>query len=321
MPPYFDQYFFGFFRLFFYRLLTGEMSPLMPDEIQASVLMVLAASSALVGSFLVLRKMTMLANSLSHTVLLGIVIAYLLVGGGIGGEHLQLNLPSLLVASLLMGLFTVFLTEWLTQSVRLQEDAATGLVFTTLFALGLLAVTVFTRSAHIGTESVMGNVDALHADDLKLALLIFALNASTILLFYKEFKITSFDPLLAQTLGISPLLFNYLLMGEASFAIIGSFRSTGVLMVLAFLVIPPLTARLFTHRLHTLILLSIAFGSLTSLISVALSRHLLSVHGIAVSTAGLTTTLMTTLFALSALWQKALPQRFTNLKSTKLFFY
>lgn len=297
MNPYFGQDFFGFFILFFQRIFSGAIFNPTTDEVQALVLMGVSAASSLIGSFLVLRKMTMLANSLSHTILLGIVGAFLLVGGD--KETLQLNIPSLLIAAFAMGLITVFLTEWLTSSVKLQEDAATGLVFTTLFALGIIAVTVLTRSSHIGQEAVMGNVDALHVSDLKLVYTVFFINLVVMLLFFKEFVITSFDPGLAKILGISVPLFSTLLMMEASFVTIASFRSTGVLMVLSFLVIPPLIARLYTHKLKKMLIIAALLGPFISLIGVALSRHLLSVQGVAVSTSGLIVVLLTLSFALS----------------------
>lgn len=298
MNPYSNVDFFGFIKLFFLRLISGALFEPATDEIQVLVLMGVALSGSLVGTFLVLRKMTMLANSLSHTILLGIVLAYFLAGGT--RETLHVGTAPLLIAALFMGFVTVFLTQWLTSIVKLQEDASIGLVFTTLFALGIIAVSVLTRSSHIGTEAVMGNVDALHRDDLVLVFWVTLFNLAVVLLFFKELKLVSFDPILAASLGFSVPFFNILLMGQASFAIIGSFRSTGVLMVLAFLVIPPLTARLFTHHLGKMIIFSALIGIGGSLISVALSRHLLSVNGVAVSTAGLTVTLLTIFFGVFA---------------------
>lgn len=299
MNPYFGQDFFSFFIIFFKRVLTGDIAYLATDEVQALVLMGVSLTAGMVGSFLVLRKMTMLANSLSHTILLGIVGAFLLIGGD--KETLYLNIPSLLAAALGMGFVTVILTHWLTHSVKLQEDASMGIVFTSLFALGIVAVTVLTRSSHIGQEAVMGNVDALHPSDLKLVFSVLVINFTILVLFFKEFVITSFDPNLARLLGFSVPVFSALLMAEASFAVIGSFRSTGVLMVLAFLVIPPLTARLYTHRLSSLIIIASVIGPVISLIGVALARHFLTVQGMAVSTSGLIVLLLTLFFVFSVI--------------------
>lgn len=294
--PYSGQTFFGFLfevLIRFWDFIRGDlpMDRLAADEIQIIVLVGVAASSALVGTFLVLRKMTMLANSLSHTILVGIVIAFLITSNGVVGdahEHSQLiNVQSMLFASLIMGLVTTFLTELLTRWGKLQEDASTGIVFTSLFSIGVIAVTVLTRNAHIGTEVVMGNVDALQLDDCKLVYIVLLINVLLFSVFFKEYKITTFDRGLSRSFGISPTFFNYLLMTQVSATAIGAFRAVGVLMVLAFITGPALTARLLTHDLKKMLLLAVGIGSGASLIGVALSRHILSVYGIALSTAGL----------------------------------
>ncbi len=273
--------------------LTGNLSwkNLASDEIQLLVLTAVSASAALVGCILILRRMTMLANALSHTILIGIVIAFLFTryGWTTGHDHASGMLPisTLLIAALVTGLLTSFLTQFLTKTVRLQEDASIGLVFTTLFALGIILVTVLTRDAHIGTEVVMGNVDALHLDDSLLAYLILAGNIVLFTLFFKEYRITTFDPGLAQALGFSVLFFDYLLMIQVSATAISAFRAVGVLMVLAFITGPGLTARLLTHDLKKMLVLAVFLAIGASFVGVALSRHLLTVYGMAFSTAGM----------------------------------
>lgn len=275
-------------RFFHFLTVKLSLSDLAADEIQIIVLVCVAISSALVGSFLVLRRMTMLANSLSHTILLGIVLAFLLTQENFSESHHQtINVQVMLLAALIMSLLTAFLTEFLNKVIRLQEDASTGLVFTSLFALGIILVTLLTRNAHIGAEVVMGNVDALHIHDVQLVLVILGINAVAFLLFFKEFKITTFDSGLATALGISTLFFNYLLMTLVSATAIGAFRAVGVLMVLAFMTGPPLMARMLTHDLKRMLLLSAGLGSLASILGVAISRHLLSVNDLALSTGGL----------------------------------
>lgn len=291
--PYQGQNFFEFIVHFFQRiffLLTGQLPfhRLASDEIQVLVLCGVAISSAMVGTFLVLRRMTMLANSLSHTILMGIVIAYFF-STHIGLHEHHHSIPpmtSMLVGSLIMGFITAFLTEFLTKKGRLQEDASTGLVFTSLFALGVILVTVLTRDAHIGTEAIMGNVDALHLSDLSWVYLVAFVNFVLFALFFKEFQITSFDSSLSLAMGISPFLFNYLLMAQVSATSITSFRAVGVLLVLAFMTGPALAARLFTRRLKSMMILACLFGILCSLFGVAFSRHFLSNYGIALSTSG-----------------------------------
>lgn len=291
--PYSGQTFFGFFVQLALRLwgwVSGKLTAadIVSDEVQMLVLIGVAASSALVGTFLILRKMTMLANSLSHTILIGIVLAFLWTYGvSETAEHIgAIDLPVLLFAAWIMGIVTTFLTELLTKSVRLQEDASTGIVFTSLFAVGVIAVTVLTRSIHIGIEAVMGNVDALQLNDCKLVYFILGINLVLFVLFFKEFKITTFDPGLSRALGVNPEFFNYLLMTQVSLTAIGAFRAVGVLMLLAFITGPALTARLLTHSLGKMLALAVLIGALASLFGVAWSRHMLSVYGVALSTSG-----------------------------------
>lgn len=297
--PYHNQTFWGFFVQLFVRLwgfLTGQLTSehLVSDEIQVLVLSGVAISSALVGTFLVLRRMTMLANSLSHTILMGIVLAYFFtaIRPSQDPAHLGFIAPmeAMIVASLITGFLTAFLTEFLTKTGQLQEDASVGLVFTSFFALGVTLVTILTRDAHIGTEAVMGNADALHGSDLFWVYCILLINVSVFAFFFKEFQLTTFDPYLAFALGFSPAVFNYLLMAQVSITTITAFRAVGVILVLAFMTGPVLTVRLFTHRLKSLLIGAAFTGALAACCGVALTRHFLTVYGMALSTSGVVVT-------------------------------
>lgn len=320
--PYFGKDFMGFILLFFHRIyewMTGKIhvGDFASDEIQVFVLSLVGCASALVGSFLVLKKMTMLANSLSHTILLGIAVAYIILLPFIPETEAHahaLNIKTLLIAALLTGLLTTVLTQMMTHLLHLQEDASTGLVFTTLFALGIVLVTVFTRNTHLGTEAIMGNVDALHLNDLKLIFWITLFDFAVIALFFKEFKMTTFDASLADAQGFSSSFFNYLLMVLTSATVIGAFRAVGVLLVLAFLVGPVITARILTHRLKILLLVAIVIGIAASIVSVALSRHLLSVYHAPLSTAGLASTVLGVIYFIVLASQRVVQSRKRRVK-------
>jgi manganese/zinc/iron transport system permease protein len=290
--PYYGQQFLEFIWTFLQRVvlfLKGNLSieQLASDEIQVLVLVGVAISSALLGTFLVLRRMTMLANSLSHTILIGIVIAYFISLPQAAAALGQIApMQAMLLASLFTGIITTFLTEFLTKMGRIQEDASTGLVFTSLFAIGIILVTLLTRNAHIGIEAVMGNADALQYQDLFWVYAIVFFNVMICFLFFKEFTLTTFDPYLAYAMGFSPLFFNYLLMAQVSATTITSFRAIGVLLVLAFITGPPLIARLLTYRLSSILILSISIGTFCAFMGVAITRHILTVYGIALSTSG-----------------------------------
>lgn len=308
--PYAQADFFGFFSTLFHRiyqwLIGVNELKLASDEVQMLVLIGISLSAGLVGCFLVLRRMTMLANALCHTILLGIVGAYLLVIGWQADQtdSLNLHLEVLIAASIVTGILTAYLTEFLTRTARLQEDASTGLVFTSLFALGIVIVTLLTRNVHIGVEVVMGNVDALHPDDIQMVYWIFGCNLLLVVLFYKEYLLTTFDRGLARSLGYSVGFFNYLLMTQAAMTVVGAFRAVGVLLVLAFITGPVLTARLWTHDLKKMLVLSCCFGCITSIIGVAVSRHLLSVYGLAFSTAGIIVCLLFVLFSATLVYKR-----------------
>lgn len=296
MNPYYNLDFFSFMKVFFQRLMTLQIFDPAADEIQIIVLSLVALSAVFTGTFLVLKKLTMLANSLSHTLLVGIAFVFWISFK----EHGSISMGPLMIASLIMAFITVFLTRFMIQTLGLKEDAATGLVFTSLFALGLVMVNLLTRSSHVGIEAVMGNVDALQLADIFPIFLVTLLNATLFTLFFKGFKVVAFDPLFAEFLGFSILFFDYLLLSLTALSLISSFRAVGVLMVLAFLTAPVLAAKFHVKKLTHLICYAAFLGVITSLVAVALSRHLLTVRDLSVSTAGLAVILLAAIFVLHA---------------------
>ena len=296
--PYSDQGFFGFFCVLVRRLLLffcGEDGgPIASDEIQCVVLLCLGLSLAFLGSFLVLQQMTMLANALSHTLLVGIILAALILRT-LGAEGVfvpVLSVKVLWIAACITGFLTTWLTERLTQKWHLPEDGSIAFVFTTLFALGILLVTLFTRNMHLGVEAVMGNIDALHVNDIKLSFLFSLVVVLVFLLLFRGFFAMSFDRTFAKTLGFPVRGLNHLLMVLTAGGAIVSFRAVGVLLFLAFLAGPVLMARMWTHSLKKLIFYSFCISSFCSLIAIALSRHIFTTFKTPVSTAGLVVTVI-----------------------------
>lgn len=300
MNPYIGEDFFGFFSVLLHRFflfLTGGLpiEHLASDEIQCVVLVCLGVALAFLGPFLVLKQMTMLANALSHTILLGIVIAFLLFHsffsiGSVEGSFTSMKI--LWIAALFSGVLTVLLTQFLTQILHLQEDASIGLVFTTLFALGITLVTVYTKNLHLSAEAVMGNIDALHWDDIKIAGTLAATICFLMVFFFKGFYLSTFDSSFAKSLGWPVAFFNYLLMVLTAAGSIASFRAVGVLLFLSFLVGPVLISLKYSLSIRKLIWLSFVVSASSSLISVALSRHILTVYQVPISTSGLVVTVL-----------------------------
>jgi manganese/zinc/iron transport system permease protein len=295
MNPYSGASWFSFFGTFFGRLFaiaealwTG--GPLATDEVQVLVLGALGICCGLLGSLLVLRRMTMLANSLSHTILLGIVAAFLLARYGIQGEVLEqgpLPVWALMLASGITAVLTTFLTDALTRWFRLSEEASTGLVFTALFAAAIVAVTLFTRNAHIGIEIVMGNADGLSRGDVTLAGWVLGCNAIAVLFLFRSYLATTFDAGFSSLIGFRPALISYVLMAQVGLSVVAGFRAVGVLMVLAFLVGPPLAARGWVRSLRGLMLASSVLGGGAGLLAVATARGLLTAFRLPLSTGAL----------------------------------
>jgi len=236
-----------------------------------------AASCALVGSFLVLRKMALLGDAISHAVLPGIVIAFFLTGN-------RAALPMVLGAGAL-GVVTVLLVELFNRSRRLKEDASIGVVFPALFSIGVILISRYANQVDLDLDCVLYGEIAYTPWDVLFwgprsfgpkALWVtggvLLLNALFVSLFYKELKISTFDPELAASLGFSPTLLHYGLMTVVSVTVVGSFESVGAILVVAMLVVPPATAFLLTDRLSRMLLLAVGFGLISAVAGYWLAR-------------------------------------------------
>lgn len=221
-------------------------------------------SCGIVGCFLILRKMAMLADAISHTVLLGIVLAYL-VSHSLEGIYM-------LVGAGIIGLLTAFLVQVLDTS-GVQSDAAIGVVFTSLFAFGVILLSAFAGQVHLDVNhALMGEItfipwDTLTINGMELGPsavwmlgIVLILNLTLIFLFYKEIKISSFDPAMATAIGIPVVFIHYLLMSMVSITTVASFDSVGAILVVAMLIVPGATAYLLTDRLLIMLLISAFIG-------------------------------------------------------------
>jgi manganese/zinc/iron transport system permease protein len=296
--PYISTNIITFFKVLVSRFLffikgQGGINDLFVDEVQIVTLVMVAISCALIGVFLVMRRMTMLANALSHTVLIGIVIAYAFTSKSFDFSYM--NISTLFIAAGISGVITVVFSEVFHRYLHLQKDASVGIVFTSLFALGVVLVSLLSKNSRICIEIITGNIDVLHKNDIKLVFMIFLINLFVVTIFFKELHAFVFDATFAKLLGIPILFFNCILMLQTSITVIGAFRVVGVVVVLSFITGPVLISRIFTKNIKSLIVVSTAVGIFVAVVSVALSRHFLSVNGIALSTSGI---LVVTLIAL-----------------------
>lgn len=292
MNPYWDSHFFSFIYLFVTRLpqiLLGNVS-LAQDELQIFVLCTMSISCGLLGVLLVLRKATMLANSLSHTILLGIVCVFLFQQAQ--GNFLEMHLSGYIIAAFITAIITSFTSTFLNKVLKVQQDASIGIVFTTLFSIGIILLTWFSPNAHIGAEIVMGNIDMLKIIDIKWLSLIALFNIGCIIFFYKYYLLITFDSQMAKVMKVAIGFFNFLFLLQLSTTVIGAFRVVGVVLVLAYIVGPFLIARLFIHQYNKLLWAAPLIGCAVSILSVAVARHILSAYTMAISTAGLCVTLL-----------------------------
>ena len=309
MNPYSGTNFIEFLYLFIMRcgkFLMGKLSyySLVSDEIQVIVLAGIGIMASIVGTFLVVRKTTMLANALSHTVLLGIVISYLIFFQSGLTHGLSMDIKTMVMSATIAAVITSFLTEFFHKAFQLRQDVSIGLVFTMLFALSITLVTIFSRNAHIGIEMIMGNVDALHLDDIKIIYGALGIIGIIALAFFREIVMATFDAVFSNSVGISSKWFHYLIVITTSIAIMCAFRCVGFILVLALLVGPPLIARQIVHSLSQIIYVSATLSVAFAISTVGISRHIFSTMKIPLSTSGIMITLILCTYIASSLLQR-----------------
>jgi manganese/zinc/iron transport system permease protein len=238
-------------------------------EIQAIAVLV-AVSCALVGVFLVLRRMALLSDAISHTVLLGIVLGFFATS--------SLTSPLLIVAATATGVLTVALVEALRRTRLVKEDAAIGLVFPALFSVAVILIARFADQVHLDTDAVLLGelafapfrrleIAGIDVGPITLWLMggILALDLGFVLLFYKELKLTTFDAALAASLGIAPGVVQYAFMTLVSVTAVGAFDAVGSILVVALMIAPPAAAYLLSDRLPVVIGLSALLGALSAI--------------------------------------------------------
>ncbi len=227
-----------------------------------------SGTCGLVGCFVILRRMALVGDAISHSLLPGITIAFLLTNS-------RDTLPMMLGA-IAAGVATVALIEAIRHSSRIKPDAAIGIVFSSLFAIGVILISAFADKIDLDAECVLyGELGFIPLQDVVMfggmeigpepvvRMAIIGLIAIGLLLsFFKEMLVTSFDPGLAASLGINPTRYQYGLTLFLSVVIVSSFESVGVVLVIAMIIFPGATAMLLTDRLPKAIWLSTLFSAL-----------------------------------------------------------
>lgn len=244
----------------------------------------------------------MVGDAISHAVLPGIVIAFLISG--------QRDSLTMLVGAGILGVITTFLIEFFHQKGNLQTDASIGVTFTWLFALGIILISVYAGQVDLDQDCVLHGEIAYVPIDLWITASgkiigpravfitgsVMIIVISFIAIGYKELFLTTFDPAFATVIGISTALWHYLLMGAVSLATVASFESVGAILVVALLIAPPATAYLLTEKFLPMLIITVLLGILISISGYYLA---VSIDG---SIAGAMSTVAGLLFALAFLF-------------------
>ncbi|MBM3449611.1 MAG: metal ABC transporter permease [Armatimonadetes bacterium] len=228
-----------------------------------------ASAAAIVGCFLVLRRMAMMSDAISHAILPGLVLGYFLAHGP--------NLFAGFLGASVAAVITVALVEGLQNTRRVAEQSAIGLVFPAMFALGTFLISRYFANVHLDTDAVLyGHIEFAAQDLLFLGNLnlgpqalwvmgfLLVMNLAFVIVLYKELKVATFDPGLAAAMGFSPVLLHYLLMAVVSITAVGAFTAVGAVLTVALMIVPAAAAYLLTDRLATTLGLAVAIGVLSA---------------------------------------------------------
>lgn len=208
----------------------------------------------ILGCFIFLRNMALVGDALSHAILPGVVAGFLVAGQSV---------LAFFTGSVIAGLIAAFLITYIQTKVKSKEDAAIGIVFTTLFSIGVIGISILTRQegVHLDLKDFLfGNVLAITPQDLWLtALVAFFVLFSTVVL-YRYLFISTFDQIIAKAMGVSTQVIHYFLMLLLSFTVVACLQSVGVILVVGMLILPASIAYTLTKRLHFMLIISAVIG-------------------------------------------------------------
>lgn len=239
------------------------LEPLQYDFIVRALLAagIVGVVCSILGVYIVLRGMAFLGDAMAHTILPGVVAAFLL------------GWP-LAVGALIMGVLTALGIGVLTERTALKEDTAIGVIFAGLFALGVAMLSLRGNYSIDLAHFLFGNLLGVSSGDLLLTAVLGVVVLVLIFLFYKEFLVISFDPVLAETLRLPTRFLNYLLLILIAVTIVVALQVVGVALMLAILVTPAATASFVTRRLPSMMIVSAVIGVFSGVVGVYASYYL-----------------------------------------------
>ncbi|CAM3111205.1 MAG: metal ABC transporter permease [Pseudolactococcus laudensis] len=213
--------------------------------------------SGVIGSFIILRGLSLMGDAISHAVLPGVAVAYML---GI----------NLLFGASIFGILAAMLIGYVASHSKLKNDTAIGIVFSAFYALGFILISLAESSSNLH-HILFGNVLAVSDNDLITTTCVLIAVILFVVIFYKELLITSFDETFAQTYGLKTQMVHYALMLMLTLVTVSSLQTVGIILVVAMLITPAATAFLWTNKLHWMLVDSAIFGALAALIGLFLS--------------------------------------------------
>ena len=213
--------------------------------------------SGVIGSFIILRGMSLMGDAISHAVLPGVAVSYML-----GGSYM--------IGASIFGIMAAGLIGFVTQKSKLKNDTAIGIVFSSFFALGIILIS-FAESSTDLYHILFGNVLAVRPSDMYTTLAVAVAVILFVVLFYKELLISSFDPVMAQAYGLKVQVIHYALMFFLTLVAVSSLQTVGTILVVAMLVTPAATAYLLTDKLSTMIVIASSLGAISAVIGLFFS--------------------------------------------------
>ena len=212
---------------------------------------VIGAVAGILGCFIILRGMSLMGDAISHAVLPGVALSFIL---GI----------NFFIGALVFGLLASFLIAFVNQNSTIKGDTAIGITFSSFLALGVILIGVAKSSTDL-FHILFGNILAVQDIDLLITLVVSVIVVVVILAYFKELQVTSFDPVFAQSTGMNVQFYHYLLMFLLALVSITAMQSVGTVMIVALLITPAATAYLYSNRLKIMLILAAIFGSLSSI--------------------------------------------------------
>ncbi|NBJ69519.1 MULTISPECIES: metal ABC transporter permease [Clostridia] len=210
-----------------------------------------------IGSFIVLRGMALMGDAVSHAVLPGVAISYML---GINYFY----------GAVLTGILSAIGIGIISQNSRVKNDSSIGIVFSAAFAFGIILITL-AQSATDLTQILFGNVLSVRSSDMWLTIIVGVVVLLSVLLFYKEFLVSSFDETMAAAYGLKVRMIHYAIMVLLTLVTVASLQTVGVILVISMLITPAATAYLLTNRMSVMIFMAAFFGALSAIIGLYFS--------------------------------------------------